>query len=264
MNFVDVHAHLTDQQFHNRLPQLVDDLKNHNLDMVFTVGYDLESSQACVQLATQYDKVYAIVGIHPSDIETLNSQTLATLSSLLHHPKVLAVGEIGLDYHYGQENKDLQKQGFVAQLELAHNHGLPIVIHTRDASEELLELLNQNKHLLTHGGMVHCFSETYEFYEQIEKLGLSISVGGAITFKNATDLQQTVARIPLSAIMLETDSPYLTPMPYRGKVANEPKFIPIIAQKLAELKQTSLETVAEVTTQNARKLFQKLQGNEHE
>lgn len=254
---IDTHAHLTYDTYKNNLTNLLAEYKEQGVSHVFTVAYDLESSKQCLQLATQHKQVYAVIGIHPSDINDLTPQSLAWLNQAASHPKVVAVGEIGLDYHYTTEHKEQQKQGFVAQLKLANQHNLPIVIHTRDASEDLVQILTQNKHLLNNGGLVHCFGQDYAFYQQIAALGLSISVGGVLTFKNAKDLVEAVTQIPLTQIVLETDSPYLTPAPFRGKQQNNPGLVPLVAQKLADIKQVSYDQVAQTTNQNVARIFPK-------
>lgn len=254
---IDTHAHLTYDNFKNNLPQLLKTYAEQGVSHVFTVGYDLESSKQCLQLAQAHKNVYAIIGIHPSDITTLNKNALAWLEQAGQDESVIAIGEIGLDYHYDTTQKQLQKEGFVAQIKLAHKLKLPIIIHTRDASEDLLKILQENKQFLQFGGLVHCFSENLAFYNEISALGLSISVGGVITFKNSSLLTETVLDIPLQNIVLETDSPYLTPVPYRGKLPNEPKFVTLVAQKLADLKQVSYTELAQITNANVARIFPK-------
>lgn len=254
---IDSHAHLTDKRYDN-VDEIINNFKNDNLAYVFSVGYDIASSKECIELAEKHENVYAIIGVHPSDIETFNQEAINFLEKYATHEKVIAIGEIGLDYHYPPYNKELQEKGFVAQMQIANKHGLPIVIHTRDATNDLLNILNQNSHLINHGGVVHCFSDTLETYKQIEKLGLKVSIGGALTFNNAKELQEVVKDIPLNNIFLETDCPYLTPTPFRGKEINQPKYVLYVAKKLAEIKNMSLEEVTECTTKNVLALFNKV------
>ena len=254
---IDTHAHLTYDNFKTNLTTLLKTYEEQGVSHVFTVGYDLESSKQCLQLAQTHKNVYAIIGIHPSDISVLDKHALAWLEKAGKDKSVIAIGEIGLDYHYDTTQKQLQKEGFVAQIKLAHKLKLPIVIHTRDASEDLLEILQENKQFLQFGGLVHCFSENLAFYHQINALGLSISLGGVITFQNSSALREAVLGIPLQSIVLETDSPYLTPVPYRGKQQNEPKFVTLVAQKLADLKQVTYTEVAHVTNANVARIFPK-------
>lgn len=258
MVLIDTHAHLTYENLNQNYATLLKDWQDNNVKIIFTVGYNLESSKHSLEIANSYPNIYAVIGVHPSDIDCLNQDTLNWLEQNAKNDKVVAIGEIGLDYHYPNINKENQINGFIKQLQLAHKVGLPVVIHTRDCKDDILNILKQNKHLLSNGGVVHCFSEDYEFFKEIESLGLSISIGGVITFNNAKNLQNTIKQIPLSKIMLETDAPYLTPMPFRGKVKNNSKFIPLIAQKLAQLKEVTLEEVANQTTKNVYNLFKKV------
>ena len=255
---IDTHAHLTDDAFKDTLDTIIQNLNNDNLKYVFTIGYDLQSSKDCVNLAQTHQNVYAIVGFHPSDIEQTTPENLQWLNQIASHPKVLGIGEIGLDLHYQTNNLPQQIAGFIEQLKIAQQHNLPVVIHTRDASLQLLQVLSQNKHLLTNGGIVHCYSENLEFYNQISKLGLIISVGGTLTFKNSQQLQQTIRQIPLTQIVLETDSPYLTPVPHRGKFPNEPKNTNYVAQTLAQIMNLPISQIEETTNQTVYKLFKKL------
>ena len=255
---IDTHAHLTDEAFKENVEEIINSFNEHNLQMVFTIGYDLQSSKNCITLAEKHNNVYAIIGFHPSDIDQLTPQNYEWLESVITHPKVLAIGEIGLDLHYESQKLPEQIEGFIMQMQLANKYNLPIVIHTRDANVQLLDVLKQNKHLLNNGGIVHCFSENYEFYKQIEGLGLIISLGGALTFKNAQPLREVVKQIPLTSIVLETDSPYLTPAPLRGQFPNQPKNTNFVAQQLSEIKQVSLQEVEKTTNNNVYKLFKKL------
>lgn len=254
---IDTHAHLTDERYKD-IDAIINNFEKDNLLSVFCVGYDVNSSKQCIALSEKHDRVYAIIGVHPSDIESLNDEAIAFLENFASHEKVIAIGEIGLDYHYPPFNKELQAAGFVKQMEIANKNNLPIVIHTRDATGDLLQMLKQHSHLINNGGIVHCFSDTLETYAEIEKLHLKVSLGGALTFHNAKELQQVAKHIPLNNILLETDCPYLTPVPFRGKELNQPKFVLYVAKKLAELKNISEEEVMTTTTNNAYSLFKKV------
>lgn len=255
---IDTHAHLTDSSYQN-VDQIIENFEKDNLKMVFTVGFDLKSSISCVDLAHKHQNVYAIIGFHPTDIDGLNDATLAQIKQLAQNKKVVAIGEIGLDYHYGKENETAQKEGLVKQLILAHDLGLPVVFHVRDAYSDIIEFLKPYKHLLTNGGVFHCFGEDIATYNTLYKeFGFMVSIGGAVTFKNATTLQNTVKDIPLTNLLLETDCPYLTPVPYRGKEINQPKYVSLVAAKIAELKGIAVKAVEQTTTENAYKLFKKI------
>lgn len=253
---IDTHAHLTDPRYNEYIDEMIANLKNNNVEKVFTVAYDRQSIIDCVELAEKHDNIYAIIGIHPSEVQDYTSDTINLLKHYATHPKVIAIGEIGLDYHYDGIDREEQKKVFISQLELAHEVGLPISIHNRDSIGDCLEILKSHKHLLAHGGVVHCFSESIEIYKEIKKLGLKIAFGGTLTFKNSVQAPAVCNIADINDILIETDCPYLTPHPYRGKT-NEPKFVSLVAQKIAEIKQISYDTVANTTTTNALKLFKK-------
>lgn len=254
---IDSHAHLTDECYDN-VSDIIDNFNNNNLSHTFTIGCDLKSSQQCVELAQQHKEVYAIIGVHPSDILTLDNNTLKELKQLAKHDKVLAIGEIGLDYHYTTDYKQQQIDGLIAQLKLAYELQLPVMFHVRDSLQDMFSLLRQHKHLLAYGGVFHCFSYDLEAYKTItEEFGFYVSLGGSLTFKNNKQLQEVVKHMDLNYIILETDSPYLTPVPHRGKFPNEPKHVNHVAQKLAELKNISLTTVENTTNNNIQTLFKK-------
>jgi len=252
---IDTHAHLTYDTLKDNLPEILSSFKDNNIEAVFTVGYNLASSIECVKLAESYDNIYAIAGIHPSDVFEATSADLERLEKLAQHPKCIAIGETGLDFHYYPYDQALQEQYFVKHLEIAYRLNLPVVIHVRDAYDALVAVLEKNMHLLKFGGLVHCFSGDINFFNQIKKYGLKISVGGAITFKNATALVETIKCIDITDIVLETDCPYLTPVPFRGREINQPKYVSLVAEKLAEIKGLSLQEVMNITTKTAKEIF---------
>lgn len=251
---IDTHAHLTSEKYDQDREEIIKLAKDSTVEKIITSGADLPTSIQAVELAESYENVYASVGVHPQDALTFNQEVESQLEKLAKCNKVIAIGEIGLEYREGCPDKQLQKQVFLAQIKLAHKLKLPIVIHTRDAISDTLELLKENKNLLEFGGTFHCFSESKEVALEVLKLGFYISVGGVSTFKNARKIQEAIAVIPIEKIILETDCPYLAPEPFRG-TRNAPHLVPYIAENLAKLKGLSAEEVARITTQNARRLF---------
>jgi len=254
---IDTHAHLNDSKYDSYREQLIKDLKLNKIEKVFTVAYDKKSILESVKLAEEYENIYAIIGIHPSEVQDYNDETIKLLKDLSSHPKVIAIGEIGLDYHYDNFDKNEQKRVFVSQMQIANEVGLPICIHNRDSIGDCLGILKENKHLLNHGGVVHCFSESVEIYKEIKKLGLKVAFGGTLTFKNSVQAPAVCEIADLKYILIETDCPYLTPHPFRGKT-NEPKYANLVAEKIALIKNISYDKVVETTTQNALELFKKV------
>lgn len=249
--FVDTHAHLTDLAFADDCEEVITRAKECGVEFIITSGYNLSSSIDAVKLAEKYDGVFASVGFYPENCEEYDEKALKILAKA---EKVVAIGEIGLQYTEGMPAKEKQIEVFERQIKLAYEMGLPVVIHCREAYGDCLEVLKRNIEYLKFGGTLHCYSGSKEMAEEFVKLGLHISVGGVSTFKNAEKIKEVAKCVPLEKILLETDCPYLTPHPYRGK-RNEPKFIPTIAENLANLKGVSVEEVARITTQNARRLF---------
>lgn len=254
---IDTHAHLTDNKFDNIREELISSLIDNKVEKVFTVAYNKQSIIDAVELSEKYDNIYAIIGIHPEDAKYWDDETEELIRKYAKHPKVVAIGEIGLDYHYDGYDKELQAQIFIKQLELAHELDLPIAIHNRDSIGDCLKILKEHKHLLTNSGVIHCFSESVEIYKEIKKLGLKIAFGGTLTFKNSVQAPKVCEVANLDDILLETDCPYLTPHPYRGKYINEPKYTSLVAQRIAEIKSISYDNVVDKTTQNALELFKK-------
>ncbi len=251
---IDTHAHLTNEKYDLDREEIIALAKDSTVEMIITSGADLPTSKEAVKLANKHENVFASVGVHPQDALTYNAKTEAELEELAQNDKVIAIGEIGLEYRDGCPDKEIQKQVFLSQIKLAHKLQLPIVIHTRDAISDTLELLKANKNLLEFGGTFHCFSESKEIAEEVLKLGFYISVGGVSTFKNGRKVQEAISVVPLDKILFETDCPYLAPEPFRG-TRNAPHLVPYIAENLAKLKGIFPQEVARVTTQNARRLF---------
>lgn len=251
---IDTHAHLTDIAFEGDREKVVQLSKELTVEKIITSGFNLCSSMDALHFCQDKDGVFASVGVYPENIYELNDQVEKELEKLAKEPKVVAVGEIGLQYTDGMPDKESQKIGFVKQIRLACKVKKPIVIHCREAYGDTLEILKQNRDYLQYGGTMHCYGGSKQVAQQLIDLGLYISVGGVSTFKNAKNLQEVLKEIPLEKMVLETDCPYLTPSPYRGK-RNSPEYISLIAQNLALLKGISVEEVATVTTENARRLF---------
>lgn len=251
---IDTHAHIQSRDVGD-VDKVITSAKQNGVNKIICVGYDIDSSIEAVELSNKYAEVYAIVGVHPSEVEKISDKYLQVLKDLCLNKKVVAIGEIGLDYHYQPFNKELQKKVFTEQLKLADSLNLPICIHSRDATGDLVNLLQENKQYLNNGGVLHCFGESLETFNIIKKYNFKVSIGGVLTYKNARNVQDVISKIPMEYIMLETDCPWLTPEPYRGKEKNEPKYISCVLQKLANLKGLSVEEVEQITTNNAIELF---------
>lgn len=249
----DTHAHLNDPKFAEDLPETLERAKVNGVEFIVNVGYDLPSSRKAVELAQQYDQCYAAVGIHPHDAKTVQEETLDELKKLAQKAKVVAIGEIGLDYYRNLSARDKQQEVFRQQISLAKELKLPIIIHDRDAHGDTMQILKEVK-AGEYGGILHCFSGSWEMARQCIKLGFKISLAGPVTFKNATRLQDIAKLLPLDHLLVETDCPYLAPEPHRGK-RNEPAYVRHVAEKIAELKKISLEELAQITTANALAVF---------
>ncbi|MBI4618612.1 MAG: TatD family hydrolase [Desulfobacterales bacterium] len=250
---VDSHAHLDLPEFDDDRNEVIKRAKDSGIDYILNIGINSDSCINTIKLADSYDFIYASIGIHPHDVKNINKNTYAVLKSLANNKKVLAFGEIGLDFYRNLSPKGTQIKRFREQINLANELKLPVIIHNRDAHKETLEILKEDgaKNL---GGIIHCFSGDYSMAKSCIDMGFYISIPGTITFPKAVELQEIVKKLPLSKIMIETDCPFLTPVPYRGK-RNEPSFVRYVAEKIASLKDTSFEKVAEITSQNFRSLF---------
>lgn len=250
--YFDTHVHLNSEQYEN-IEEIIQNALNNNVNKMVVVGYDLESSLKAVEIASLYDFIYACVGIHPSEIKKMKENDLIEIEKLLNNPKVVAIGEIGLDYHWDTDNKENQKEIFVKQIKWSKKYNLPIVIHSRDAGLDTYEVLKENKGHFTKG-IMHCYSYSLELAKEYEKLNLLFSFGGPLTFLNAKQNKEVVKTIDLSKILSETDAPYLTPHPYRGQ-RNEPKFIGLVIDEIAKLKNMNKEEVMSIIYNNACEFF---------
>lgn len=251
---IDTHAHLYSEAYCGREDEVINYARQMTVEKIICSGSDLETSTKAVALAQKHDGVYASVGVHPQDAMTYSNETELALEKLFSNPKVVAVGEIGLEYRENCPEKDVQRACFIKQILLAERHNKPIVIHTRDAIMDTLEIVKNNLNHLPKRGTFHCFSESVEVAREVLKMGFYISVGGVCTFKNAARAVDVIKEVPLERILLETDCPYLTPVPHRGEV-NHSGYIPLIAERVAQIKGIDVETVARVTTENAERLF---------
>lgn len=244
----DTHAHYDDEQFDEDRDQLLSSMAEAGVSTIVEIGASMESSRNAIRLAEQYPFVYAAVGVHPDNVGELDEETFEELEAMCQHNKVVAVGEIGLDYHWDTEPREVQKKWFVRQLELARKMKLPVNIHSRDAAEDTLEIMKEYGEGL--GGIIHCFSYPKEMAKEYVKMGFFIGVGGVVTFKNGRKLKEIVTELPLEKIVLETDCPYLAPEPNRGK-RNDSRNIHYVAEQVAELKNLDKETVVKQTENNA-------------
>ncbi len=262
MFLTDTHTHLGFPQFDSDRERVIERAKTAGIKAIVNVGADLASSQAAVALAEAYPQIYAAVGVHPHDAKTLTGETLEELRDLANHPRVVAIGEIGLDFYRDLSPRDKQHQAFQQQLALASEIGKPVIIHDRDAHSEVMAILRhwiESSHkpaAISHQpvGVLHCFSGDLAMAQEAIELDFYISIAGPVTFKNAQGLRELVRQFPLEKLLVETDCPYLAPHPYRGK-RNEPAYVKLVAQEVARIQGVSLEAVARITSDNAQALF---------
>jgi TatD DNase family protein len=251
---IDTHCHYNHDAFDADHAEAIERARAAGVAQAVVIGYDLASSDWAVRLAEEFPGLYAAVGIHPNDAAEATPEGLQRLEELAAHPKVVALGEIGLDYHWNVEPPERQREVFRTQLHLARRLGLPIVLHTRESDQEVVEVLEGEGGQWR--GILHCFGGDPEVARRALEVELHLGLGGVLTFKNARQLQETALTLPLDRVVLETDSPYLTPMPYRGRVRrNEPCYLPFIARHLAALRELPEAEVAAITTRNAMELL---------
>lgn len=254
----ETHAHYDDSQFSEDRREILERMKDARIERIINIGASIDSTKSSIELAKAYDFIYAAVGVHPSDVSDLNEESFAWLKEQTQLDKVVAIGEIGLDYYWDKEAlvQEKQRYWFGRQLELARETGLPVVIHSRDAAADTLSVMREHKaEELT--GVVHCYSYSKELAKEFLDMGYYFGIGGVITFKNAKKLVETVEWLPLDKILLETDSPYLTPEPNRGK-RNCSLYLPYVVEKIAQIKGISAEEVEKITEENAFRLFTKI------
>lgn len=250
--FIDSHCHIYYDAFDSDIEDVIIKAQDAGVEKLICIGVDLESSESSINLANKFENVYATIGFHPHESKLAEPNFLNILSSMSEDPKVVAIGEIGLDFHYNHSDSDIQRKVFIQQLELAKSINLPVVVHSRNADNEIFEDISS---IQNSRGVIHCFASNLEQAERIIQLGYYISFTGLITF--AKELVEVVKKTPLNKILIETDSPYLSPIPFRGK-RNEPKNVIEIAKKIAEIKEVDLEIIERETTHNTLQLFNKI------
>ncbi len=250
---IDTHAHLQDEKIEN-VQEVIFNAKNAGVTKIVCASADVSSSIKAIKIAEANEGVYATVGVHPEEANSFSEETLNELEELAKNKKVVAIGEIGLDYFHEFATREKQKEIFVKQIKLANKLNLPIVVHSREATADTMQILNENKHLLKNGVCIHCFSMSTQILKQVMKLGFYISIGGIVTFKNAKNMLDIAKECELDKLMLETDTPYLTPEPFR-KYINEPKYVPYILEKIAEIRGMRVGELEQITNQNAESFF---------
>ena len=249
----ETHAHYDDEAFDQDRETLLESLKENGIEYVINVGASLQSTKNTIRLMEKYPFIYGALGVHPSETEELNEENFLWLKEQYFLKKAVAVGEIGLDYYWDEPDRQTQQKWFRRQLQMAKEVRLPVVIHSREAAKDTLDIMKEEKAEET-GGEIHCFSYTKEMAREFLNMDFYFGIGGVVTFQNAKKLKEAVEYIPLDKILLETDSPYLAPVPFRGK-RNSSLNIPYVAEEIARIKRISKEQVIEVTNCNARKLF---------
>lgn len=259
--YIDIHCHLTGGEYEEigGVDGVIARARENGVGRIVCSGFDLQSSYAAAELANKHEDVYFTAGFHPSELDKYRDGDLEKLRDLCADEKCIAVGEIGLDYHFDDNPApETQRDLFIRQMVLADETGLPVVLHSRDAAQETLQILQENKGLLKRGGLMHCYSYSPEMVADFSALGLYFSFGGPSTFKNAKKVQECVQRIPQQRILSETDCPYLTPVPFRGTFPNEPKNVKYIVENMAVLLNENEKELKKQILENARRLFFRL------
>ena len=246
--FIDTHCHIV-SEYYDDIDEVIKNAIDNGVLKIIINGYNMQSNREVLELVKKYDIVYGALGIQPEELYDYNDDSLKFIEEHINDEKIIAVGEIGLDYHYDTDKK-LQKELFKRQLEIAYKYNKPVIIHSRDCIQETYNILKESKVK----GTMHCYSGSKEMALEFIKIGFLIGIGGVSTFKNAKNIVDVIKYIPLEYIILETDSPYLTPEPYRGK-RNEPMYIPIVAKRVADIKGLGIKEIETTTTDNARRLF---------
>ncbi len=251
--FIDSHAHLDDERFDEDREELINSLQENGIEAVLNPGADLKTSRAGVALADKYPFIYAAVGCHPHDSKFMDDDTMNIFRELAKNKKVLGIGEIGLDYYYDNSDRETQKIWFREQIRLAKELDLPYIVHDRDAHEDIIRIMKEEYHSGTRG-VLHCYSGSVEMAREFMKLGFYISLGGPVTFKKAKTPKMVAKEVPLERLLIETDSPYLAPEPFRGK-RNEPKLVKCVAEEIAGIREVTVSEIAEKTKENFKRLF---------
>jgi TatD DNase family protein len=253
VELIDSHAHLDFDKFNKDRDEVIERAKNNGIVNIINVGSNLASSHRSLQLSQKYEMIYAVVGIHPHEAKHLDKDALKVLKDLSKADKVIGIGEIGLDFHYDNSPRDVQRDAFRKQLRLAKEVNLPVVVHSRDADDDTIKILKEEK-MNNHNVLLHSYTGGKELAEKALEMGFYFGAGGIVTFNSASELKKIIQKTPLTRILLETDSPYLAPEPHRGK-RNEPFYVKEVAKFVASLKNTNLESVAEITKENTERFF---------
>lgn len=251
MRFFESHAHLYFEDFDTDRQELIEQLLSSDIEGILNAGVDLATSEQCITLADKYDRIYAACGFHPNDVAEHDIKDLEILKTLIQHPKVVAIGETGIDLYRDRAPVDIQRKFFIRQLEIALENDIPVIVHSRSAEEQTLDVIDQVSP--KYNGVFHCYAGGIDTAFKLIEKGFYISFTGNITYKN-NDRERVVKEIPLESVLLETDSPFLTPVPFRGK-RNDPGKLKFIAEKIAQIKEITVQEVARITTENSKKLF---------
>lgn len=250
---IDTHCHLNDEKLYKNLDEILNDCIGENINKLICASYDLPSSKSSIEIANKYDSVYATIGMHPHDSKLYDESVEQEFISLAKHKKVVAFGEIGLDYYYNLSPKNVQQEVFERQLVLADSLNLPVVIHTREAISDTLNILKNNLNYIKNGLVIHCYNASFEITKLFLDYGFKFSFGGPITYKNS-NMPELIKKIPQESYFLETDCPYLAPQTLRGSI-NVPKNVRLVAEKIADITGETLEEVESFTDKNAKKFF---------
>src|SRR5690625_635284 len=250
----DTHVHLNARQYKEDREEVIERAFAAGVNYMVVVGFDRETIPLAIEIAEQYETIYAAVGWHPVDAIDCTDEDLQWIEELSAHPKVVAIGEMGLDYHWDKSPVEIQKEVFRKQIQLAKKVSMPIIIHNREATEDIIEIL-QEENAAEIGGIMHCYSDSIDYVQTCLDMNFYISLGGPVTFKNALDPKEVAKIVPKDRLLIETDAPYLAPHPYRGK-RNEPAYVRLVAEEIAALRGTTLQEIGEQTTKNAQKVFQ--------
>jgi len=249
----DTHVHLNARQFMDDREETIQRAFDAGIRYMTVVGFDRETIPLAIEIAERYETIYAAVGWHPVDAIDMTEEDLKWIEDLSGHPKVVAIGEMGLDYHWDKSPKDVQKEVFRKQIRLAKKVDMPIIIHNREATEDIIDILEE-ENAKEVGGIMHCYNDSAKYVQRCLDMNFYISFGGTVTFKNAPLPKEAAAEVPLDKLLVETDAPFLAPHPNRGK-RNEPAYVKLVAEKIAEIKEKTLEEISDITTNNAFRVF---------
>ncbi|RBP62065.1 TatD DNase family protein [Alkalibaculum bacchi] len=253
---IDTHAHLIDEKYEENRSEIIEGLQNNRMEILINPAVDLDTSRKGIQLAESWNFIFAAVGYHPHEARHASEEDLKEIEKLSTHPKVVAIGEIGLDYHYDFSPREIQQEIYEKQIDIAKRQKLPIIIHSREAHQDTFDILERNKEGLA--GVLHSYSGSWEMAKRYLDLGFYLSISGPITFKNAHKLPEVAEKVPLDRILIETDSPYLTPAPYRGKV-NNPAYVRYVAEEICRLRNIEFEELLLQIKENTLALFTKIE-----